>query len=283
MKYYYKNNPHPKTDSSCAHNDTNYGYDHYDPSYIPDNDTEKDELYPRSGKRFYLPLIASIILISFVVWSFPQLGIFFVDFSFMEQNDQLKNTGIVKSNISAVVSVESANKDGGVNAGTGFNIAPEGLILTNYHVVENSQSIKIEFSDGNSYFSNNFKQIGLTDMAMVRLNASDLPSLPLGLQHDVATGDEITIIGNPLGFRQLSVRGEVVAFYEFGDHIIFVINALVSHGNSGSPAINSQGQAVGIVFARMLQVSDGKDQYQAVAIPLAYYAEEIMKELDQLN
>lgn len=236
---------------------------------------EENEYQPPRLKRKLLSLTALVILVAFIIWSFPQLGVFFSDLSFLAQNKQLKEEKIVEQSIPAIVSVE-AKGEGNVNKnGTGFNIAPEGLILTNYHVVQNASSIKVIFPDGKSFYSNDVRQISNADIVVIRLNSQDLPSLPLELQK--IPDDELlfTIIGNPLGYKQIAVRGRLGSYYKYNDYFIVEIQASVKKGSSGSPVINSEGRAVGIIFAHRDIETDEATEYHALAIPLYQFASEI--------
>ena len=236
---------------------------------------EEDEYAPRRPNRIFLALIAFVILIAFMLWSFPQIGIFFSDLSFLAQNQQLREEEIVMNSLPAIVSVEVKGAEGKNKNGTGFNIAAEGLILTNYHVIEGGSSIKIIFPDGQSYFSNEYRRISQADIAVIKLKQSELPYLPLELQEIAADEILLTIIGNPLGYKQIPVQGKIGSYYKYNDYTILEINAPVKPGSSGSPVINSNGRIVGIVFAHRDLQQDGSAEYHALAIPLHQFGEEI--------
>ncbi|HPF43969.1 MAG TPA: serine protease [Syntrophomonadaceae bacterium] len=242
---------------------------------------EENEYQPQRWKRKLLSLTALVILIAFIIWSFPQLGVIFSDLSFLAQNKQLKEEDIVKQSIPAIVSVEAKGEEGKNKNGTGFNITETGLIVTNYHVVQNADSIKVIFPDGKSFYSNDVKQISNADIVLISLNSQDLPCLPLELQK--ISDDELlfTIIGNPLGYKQIAVRGNIGSYYKYNDYIIFEIQAPVKKGSSGSPVINSQGRAVGIVFAHRDTANEEEIEYSALAIPLYQFASEIAVLMDE--
>ncbi len=236
---------------------------------------EENEYQPPRLKRKLLSLTALVILVAFIIWSFPQFGVFFSDLSFLTQNKQLKEEEIVKQSIPAIVSVEAKGEEGKNKNGTGFNIAADGLIVTNFHVVQNASSIKVIFPDGKSFYSNDVKQINDADIVIIKLNSQDLPCLPLELQK--IRDDELlfTIIGNPLGYRQIAVRGRLGSYYQYNDYFIFEIQAPVKKGSSGSPVINAEGHAVGIVFAHRDIETDEATEYHALAIPLYQFASQI--------
>lgn len=240
-----------------------------------------DENYPKSKKRLFLAIIAGIILITFVIWSFPHIGIIFSDLSFLKQNQQLKDEEIVQNSLPSIVSIE-VKGEGNINnrKGTGFNISSGGLILTNYHVVEESSSIKVIFPDGQYFFSDDYKQIANADIAIIKLTAQGLPYLSLDLQQIIKPEDLVTVIGNPLGYKQISVQGNVGSHYKFEDYQIFEIKAPIKKGSSGSPVLNSSGDVVGIVFAHGDFELDGKIEYRALAIPLKGFADEIQSAIN---
>jgi S1-C subfamily serine protease len=242
---------------------------------------QEDEIYPQKSKRFYLAIVALIILLSFIIWSFPQIGLLFADFSFLTQHQYLKDEEIVQNSLPAIVSIE-AKREGNLNnaRGTGFNMGTEGFILTNYHVVENSRSLKIEFPDGQVFFSDTYEQIGDADMAVIRLGQNNLPYLSLELQERVEPRDEIIVIGNPLGYKQVSVKGQVESYHQFRDYEILEINAPIRKGSSGSPVLNHNGKATGIVFAYRVYELEDENQYRALAIPLKDFAADIKEVLN---
>ncbi len=247
------------------------------------NESDAGE-YPPNNKSIILAIIAGIMLITFVIWSFPQIGIFFSDLSFLQQNQQLRDEEIVQNSLAAIVSIEAKGEGNRQNKkGTGFNIAAGGLILTNHHVVEESSNIKVVFADGQSYYSNNFKQIGNADIAIIRLTENNLPYLTVELREKIEADDLVTVIGNPLGYKQISVQGSVGSHYIFADYNIFEIKAPVKKGSSGSPVLNSSGDVVGIVFAHRDFELDGKMEYRALAIPLKSFVEEIEQETKEIN
>ncbi|HNX28702.1 MAG TPA: serine protease [Syntrophomonadaceae bacterium] len=257
------------------YDDKNHFSDNEDFDSAFNEEKEEVEYSPPRARKIILTFTAFIILVAFVVWSFPQLGIFFSDMSFLAQNQQLKEEAIVQNSLPAIVSVESKG-EGNVNKnGTGFNIAPKGLILTNYHVVEGAVSINIVFPDGKSFYSNDFKQIANADIVVISLNSSDLPYLPMELQEISSEELLFTIIGNPLGYKQVAVQGNIGSYYNYNDYFIFEINAPVKKGSSGSPVINTEGSAVGIVFAHRDIENNGATEYHALAIPLNQFAGEL--------
>lgn len=240
-----------------------------------EDDAEADEYQPPRSRKIFISLTAVVILFAFIIWSFPQLGVLFSDLSFLSQNKQLQEEAIVQQSKPAIVSVEVKGERGFTNKnGTGFNIASSGLILTNYHVVQNASSINVVFSDGQSYFTDDYWQVADADLAVIRLDLQELPYLELELQE--RPPDQIlTIIGDPLGYKQIAVQGRLGSYYQYNNYTIFEINAPIKKGSSGSPVLNTNGQAVGIIFALRDLPADQGTEYHALAIPLLQFSDEI--------
>jgi serine protease Do len=136
--------------------------------------------------------------------------------------------------------------------GTGFIIDKEGYILTNNHVVEGADEIKVILSDKKEFTA---KVIGLdskTDLALIKIDgAKDLVPLALGDSDKMEVGDLVVAIGNPFGFDNTVTAGIVSAKYRrqlgtasYEDYI--QTDAAINQGNSGGPLINIDGEVIGI-------------------------------------
>lgn len=232
--------------------------------------SEDDRPYRRHPAVKY---IAGIILLAFIAFAFPQIRLFFNSpYDFLEHED----TAIVSSAISdasqAVVAVEAIDNPllgSQEKKGTGFNLASDGLILTNEHVVLNANRIKVQFSDGDEYYSNDFWSIEGSDMALIKLEGNNLPVVSLDMHALPDPGDVFTVIGNPLGLERIVLNGileEYCQVSEF-DYPVMCLNISCQPGNSGSPVLNEAGKAVAIVFAVTAPPSDTKAGVRTLAIP----------------
>jgi S1-C subfamily serine protease len=157
-----------------------------------------------------------------------------------------------------------------VRFGTGFNISPTGIIVTNQHVVANASTITITFSDGKRYYSKKYEDIPGVDVAIIRLSANNLPTVSLEFKDQAQIGDTVTIIGNPLGFHKISQRGKVGEYHKIAESqsLVFDVKLPVNPGSSGSPVINDQAQVIGIVFASTTVDVNGKSEPRALAFPI---------------
>ena len=130
-------------------------------------------------------------------------------------------------------------------------VSSSGYILTNNHVVEKSTTLKVELSDGRDF---NAKTVGTdpqTDLAVIKIDANDLPTLPFGNSEASRVGDLCFAIGNPFAQDHTVTMGIVSAkgrHLEASTHIQDFIqtDAAINPGNSGGALINAQGQLIGI-------------------------------------
>ncbi|MBU3568290.1 DegQ family serine endoprotease [Polynucleobacter alcilacus] len=163
--------------------------------------------------------------------------------------------------------------------GSGFIIESNGLILTNAHVVEGATTIYVTLTDKREFKA---KLLGLdkrTDVAVVKIEARDLPKLPLGDSSKVRVGEWVLAIGSPFGLENTVTAGIVSAkSRDTGDYLPFIqTDVAVNPGNSGGPLLNTAGQAIGInsqIFSR-----SGGYMGISFAIPI----DEAMRVADQLR
>jgi serine protease Do len=142
--------------------------------------------------------------------------------------------------------------------GSGFVLSREGYIVTNNHVVEDAEQIKVKLANGKEY---NGKVVGRdpkTDLALVKIEGSaDLHPLPLGNSDELKVGSWVVAVGSPFGLEQtvtagiVSAKGRVIGSGPYDNFI--QTDASINPGNSGGPLINARGEVVGInsaIFSR---------------------------------
>lgn len=197
---------------------------------------------------------------------------------YLEQFNALSSEDIVRNSRPAIVKIMAFNSSPGSMAasprqGTGFNIEPQGLIITNWHVLEKCQEVRVDFSDGRSFTSNQFKPVGDLDIALVRLNGRNLPVLTPDYSRLPAAGELLTIVGDPQGYQGIPVQGSLAGYAsgEDGGSKMMVIKASIAPGNSGSPVLDKQGRVAGVIFA---MTGSGQNS-MALAIPLAGLAKQL--------
>jgi serine protease Do len=154
--------------------------------------------------------------------------------------------------------------------GSGFIIDADGYIVTNHHVVEGSTSIEVQLSDGRTFQPKIIGSDGETDLALLKIDATGLPMIPLGSSSALKVAEPVMAIGNPFGFDHtvtvgiVSGMGRFIGQGRFDDFI--QTDAAINPGNSGGPLINTRGEAVGINSA--IRSSSGGFQGIGFAIPV---------------
>ena len=137
------------------------------------------------------------------------------------------------------------------STGSGFMISPNGLLVTNAHVVENAKSIQVRLGDGRRFQGEVLGRDAGVDLAIVRIKAKDLPILPLGDSNRLRVGEFVLALGNPFGLEEtvsfgiVSRKGAPLNVAARGFDFILT-DAAINPGNSGGPLINMAGEVVGV-------------------------------------
>jgi serine protease Do len=154
--------------------------------------------------------------------------------------------------------------------GSGFIVSPDGIILTNAHVVKDANEVTVKLTDRREFRAKVLGADPKTDIAVLKIDARNLPAVKLGNVKDLRTGEWVLAIGSPFGFENTVTAGVVSAkgrSLPDDSAVPFIqTDVAVNPGNSGGPLFNSRGEVVGINS----QIYSRSGGYQGVsfAIPI---------------
>jgi hypothetical protein len=182
-------------------------------------------------------------------------------------------TMIYKNAAPAVVLVENIDPSGKVKwSGTGFFVTSDGKLITNYHVIDHAQRLRVRRTDGTAedvvlIFTADKKN----DLALLKFETTGVPYLPLACDRKPEIGATVFTIGNPLGMLENTFsEGIVSGFRDVGGRDLLQTSAPISHGNSGGPLLDKEGAVVGITTATI-----GEGQNLNFAVPVGNACEMI--------
>ncbi len=138
--------------------------------------------------------------------------------------------------------------------GSGFILSRDGRIITNAHVVDGADTVKVTLKDGRSFDGKVLGEDLVTDVAVVQVDAKDLPTVTLGNSDQLKPGEWAIAIGNPLGLDNTVTAGIISATGRSSGQVgvpdkrvnFIQTDAAINPGNSGGPLLNAQGQVIGM-------------------------------------
>ncbi|MTI79588.1 MAG: trypsin-like peptidase domain-containing protein [Firmicutes bacterium] len=255
--------------------DNSYRDDNYEEELFNDDIDNELEQLKAARKKVLTRITAFITLLAFLaVFTFNALPINLKLIDLVYQSLELEKD-LDSSLLDSVVEVSVLAGGEGLSltvrqkSGTGFNISTDGVIVTNHHVIENAKNIIITFPNGEVYKAESWSSKPEYDLAVIKLQANNLPSVPIDTLKPVKQGEKVTVVGNPLGFNNVVTEGDVGQYLKVKGRAdkIFTINAPIYPGNSGSPVFNNNGEVVGVVFAS-LRSKDSSETIAGAAIPI---------------
>ncbi|MEC4985168.1 MAG: HhoA/HhoB/HtrA family serine endopeptidase [Oscillatoria sp. PMC 1068.18] len=138
--------------------------------------------------------------------------------------------------------------------GSGFILSSDGSLITNAHVVEGADKVKVTLKDGQVFEGEVLGSDSVTDIAVIKINGRDLPTVELGKAENLTPGEWAIAIGNPLGLDNTVTVGIISALGRSSSQVgvpdkrvsFIQTDAAINPGNSGGPLLNAQGQVIGI-------------------------------------
>ena len=170
--------------------------------------------------------------------------------------------------------------------GTGIVIDPSGYVITNFHVVEDVEDIRVTLHNGETTSADLIASRIRNDLALIKVNSDEpLPTIPRGTSSDLMVGESVIAIGNAFGYVHTSTQGIISALHrdvpvnETQDYEDLIqISAGINPGNSGGPLLNIEGEIIGVNVA----VRVGAQQI-AFAIPIDQVIEIVTDMIEQHN
>ena len=181
---------------------------------------------------------------------------------------------VVSINCSAVSTNIFGQQTESASSGSGFIYTADGYIVTNQHVVANASSINVTLYNGDTYPATLVGSDSDYDVAVLKIDAKDLPAVTLGNSTDVNVGDTVMAIGNPLGELTFSMSSGIVSCVNRAINVegtpfnMIQVDASINPGNSGGPLMNLYGEGVGIVSAKYSSYADTTVEGLGFAIPI---------------
>lgn len=181
---------------------------------------------------------------------------------------------VVSINCSAVSTNIFGQQTESASSGSGFIYTADGYIVTNQHVVANASSINVTLYNGDTYPATLVGSDSDYDVAVLKIDAKDLPAVTLGSSTDVNVGDTVLAIGNPLGELTFSMSQGIVSCVNRAINVegtpfnMIQVDASINPGNSGGPLMNLYGEVVGIVSAKYSSYANTTVEGLGFAIPI---------------
>ncbi|MBP1993925.1 S1C family serine protease [Paenibacillus eucommiae] len=216
------------------------------------------------GFRKLLAFVIAVALFVNVAAFFPQV-FSLAAIRFLVTSAQLSQSETIKAYKESVVVVRADDRKG-----TGFVISEDGLIVTNQHVAGNSKEIIVQFPNGMHYSAAVVAIDDEVDLALLDIDATDLPALTLAAESGDAQGVPITVIGNPLFFNGIVNKGETLGILSDRSPPMLAVQAPIYKGNSGSPVINGDGEVIGVIFATSSIRIDDEKKSIGLAVPVEW-------------
>ena len=186
---------------------------------------------------------------------------------------EARSIAIYKKAKESVVQIQPLRELSDSGQGSGVVVSSDGYIVTNKHVIGSSDSLNVNFYNGDSLEGKLVGYDALTDIALIKVEASDLKAIDLGSSDNLVEGQSLWAIGNPYGYTWSFTSGMVsglkrMVFNSDGNLIPNMIqtDALINPGNSGGPLLDGNGCMIGLVSS--IYSTSGSAQGISFALPV---------------
>ena len=199
----------------------------------------------------------------------------------VDGKNAMTDAELYAANVNSVVSINTSattNYFGqavqSASSGSGFILTTDGYIVTNYHVVEGANSVKVTLYNGESYDASIIGHDEDYDIAVIKIGATGLQAVTLGDSDHLNVGDHVLAVGNPLGELTFSMSGGMVSSVNRAINVsgtpfnMIQTDTSINPGNSGGPLFNQYGEVVGIVSAKYSSYSSESVEGLGFAIPM---------------
>ena len=197
--------------------------------------------------------------------------------------DLMHPSQVYAANVNSVVAISSTVQSNsfygtteGTATGSGFILTEDGYVITNHHVVDGATSVSVITHDGSEYPASIVGTVADNDIAVLHIDAADLPAVTIGNSDNLIIGDMVVAIGNPLGTltstqtvgyvsgkdRDVTTDGSIMSMIQ--------TDAAINSGNSGGPLFNMYGEVVGVTTAKYSGTSGSGATIEGIgfAIPI---------------
>ena len=196
----------------------------------------------------------------------------------VDGKNPMTDAELYAANVNSVVSINiTATSDPNffgqttqtAGAGSGFILTPDGYIVTNYHVVGDADTVKVTLYNGDSYDAQYIGGDEDYDIAVIKIEATDLPNVTLGNSDSLNVGDHVLAIGNPLGELTFSMSEGIASSVNRAIDVdgtpfnMIQVTAAINPGNSGGPLLNNQGQVIAVNSAKI-----GGEDYEGLGFSI---------------
>ena len=201
----------------------------------------------------------------------------------VSSGNQMTPSQVYAANVNSVVAVSSTVKSSsfygtteGTSTGSGFILTEDGYVITNHHVVDGATAVSVITHDGVEHPASIVGTVAANDIAVLHIDATDLPAVTIGSSDNLVIGDMVVAIGNPLGEltstqtvgyvsgkdRDVTTDGSIMSMIQ--------TDAAINSGNSGGPLFNMYGEVVGVTTAKYSGTSGSGATIEGIgfAIPI---------------